>query len=162
MSNDGARDRAGDVLARLQKQLEDLAAMQKKQAALKFTAQAADGTVAVTVDARGQVVKTVIEKSFLDDHDWEELGGYITEAAQAAAQDVAQQVAEMLAPINERYRKFPTFSDIVEGLPDPSDVMPPGLDAFAPAAQRQDPSVSSPGGRFDHGDGDNEFPTVKR
>jgi DNA-binding protein YbaB len=162
VSSDAARDRVVDVLARLRDQLSDFAAMQRKQAALELNAQAADGTVEVTVNARGQLIKTVIDNSYLDDHDFDELGGYITEAAQAAVQDVGQRVAEMLAPINERYRNFPTFSDIVEGIPDPSDLMPPGLDAFAPASQRQDTSVSSAGGRYDDGDGDGAFPTVKR
>jgi hypothetical protein len=80
--------------------------LQKKQAALKLTAQAADGAVEVTVNARGQVVKTVVDKSYLDDHDFEDLGDHITEAAQAAARDAAGRVAKMLAPINERHKKI--------------------------------------------------------
>jgi DNA-binding protein YbaB len=151
------------MLARLRDQLGDIAAMQKKQAALKLSAQAADGTVEVTVNARGQLVKTVIDKSYLDDHDFDELGDYITEAAQTAARDVGGRVAELLAPINERHKTFPTFSDIVEGLPDPSDLMLPGVDAFPLDRQRQaGPAVSSAGGPYDDGDGEAEFPTVRR
>ena len=152
----------GDALVRLQTQLGDIAAMQKQQAELKFNVQAADGTVEVTVDARGQLIKAVIDKSYLDDHDFDELGGYVTQAAQTAAQGVGQRVADLLAPLNERYGKLPKFSEIVEGLPDPADLFPPGLDAFAPGRQRRDgDSVSSAGGLYGDGAGDGEFPTVK-
>jgi DNA-binding protein YbaB len=163
LSNDAARDRVGEVLADLRDELADIASIQKKQAELKVAGQAADGSVEVTVNARGQVVKTVIDTSYLDDHGFEDLGGYITEAAQAAAGEAGRRVAEMLAPINERSRKLPSFSEIVEGLPDPSDVMPPGLDLFGPGSRRREDSpVSSAGARYDDGDGETEFPAVKR
>ena len=162
LSNEEARDRLADVLGGLQDQLSDIGSLQKKQATLKLTAQAADGTVEVTVNARGQVVKTVVDKSYLDDHDFDDLGDHITEAAQAAARDAAGRVAEMLAPINERHKKFPSFSDIVEGLPDPTDLTPPGLDAVAgPRRRRESESASSTDGIYDDG-GDADFPAVRR
>lgn len=161
MSNEAARDRLTDVLGQLQDQLTDIAAIQKKQAALKVDAEAADGTVQVTVNARGQLVKAVIDKSYLDEHDFEELGDHVLEAAQAAAQDAGRRVAELLAPINERHAKFPSFSDIVEGIADPKDLVPPGLDGFAGVPGRKEPSASSPGGPYDDG-GDGDFPTVRR
>ena len=163
MSNEAARDRVNDMLAGLRDQLADVAAMQKKQAELTAGGQAADGTVEVTVNARGQVVRTVIDKSYFDDHEFEELGGHITEAAQAAAAEASRRVAEMLAPITERHNKMPSLSDIVEGLPDPSDVLPPGLDLFGPGPRPQeDSSVPSAGARYDDGEGEAEFATVKR
>lgn len=163
MSNDAARHRLSDVLGLLQNQVADIAAMQEKQAALKLTGHAADGTVEVTVNARGQLVETTIDKSFLDDHDFEDLGHYITEAAGAAAKDAAQRVAELMAPINERHKKFPSFSDIVDGMPDPADLMPPGLDDFAAAPRRQkDPLVSTAPGIYDNSAEETDFPTVRR
>src|SRR5262249_5719341 len=133
------------------------------QAALEPSAQAADGTVEVTVNAQGQVVKTVIDESFLDDHDFDDLGDYVTEAAQTAAKDAGRRVAEMLAPINERHGELPSFFDVVAGLPDARDLMPPGFDAFGPAASFG--HGSSAGGLYDDGDdgrGGAEFPTVRR
>jgi DNA-binding protein YbaB len=166
LTNDEARHRLSDVLGLLQNQVADIAAMREKQAALEVTGHAADGTVEATVNARGQLVKTVIDKSFLDDHDFEDLGDYITEAAQAAAKDAAQRVAEMLAPINERHRKFPSLAEVVEGMPDPRDLMPPGLDTFVPAPSRRDgSSVSSADGRYDNApahEDEADFPTVRR
>lgn len=161
MNNDAARERVGDVLAGLRDQLADIAVMQKKQAELRADGQAADGTVKVTVNAHGQVVKTVIDKSYLDDHDFEELGGHVTEAAQAAAGEAGRRMAELLAPINERHNKLPSLSDIVDSLPDLSDVMAPGLEMFGPGPRRQQGSVSADA-RYDDGDGEAKFPTVKR
>jgi hypothetical protein len=106
------------MLSDMRDQLADIAAMEKKQAELEVGGKAADGTVQVTVNARGQVVKTEIDKSYLDDHEFEELGGHITEAVQAAAAEAGRQVAEMLAPINERHNKLPSLSDIINSLPD--------------------------------------------
>lgn len=160
MSNDAARDRVGEVLAGLRDQLGDIAEMQKKQAALQVKGQAAEGSVEVTVDAQGRVVRTVIDKSYLDDHDVEELGDHFTEAAQAAAGEASRRVAEMLAPINERHSKFPSLSDIVEGLPDPNDLLSPGLDVFGPST-RPRPDSSAPAARYDDHYGEGEFPTVK-
>jgi DNA-binding protein YbaB len=151
-------------LARLRDQLADFAALRKKQAALEVSATAAEGRVVVTVNARGQVVKTLIDKSYLDDHDFDELGDHITEAAQTAARDAGGRVAEMLAPINERRQSFPSFSDILEGLPDLEDVLPPGLEVFSGAPSRREGSPQSWAGGIDDdgGDGGAEFPTVRR
>jgi DNA-binding protein YbaB len=163
LSIESARDRLGDVLAGVRDQLADIAAVQKKQAELKVDGQAAEGSVEVTVNARGQVVNAVIDKSYLDDHDFEDLGGHITEAAQAAAGEAGRRVAEMLAPINERHKNLPSFSDIVEGLPELSDVLPPELDLFGAGPRRQGNSSASPAGaRYDDGDGEAEFPAVRR
>lgn len=163
MTGDATRDRLAEVLAGLQDQLADMAAIRKKQAMLTVDGKAADDTVEVTVNAQGQLVKAVIDKSYLDDHDFEELGDHITEAAQAAAADAGRQLADMVAPINERHSKFPSFSDIVDGLPDPSDLIPPGLDAFGPDTRpRKNASACVPGARYDDGEGEAEFPTVKR
>jgi DNA-binding protein YbaB len=163
LSNDALRDGVTDVLGRLRDQLADIAAVQKKQAALKLSAQAADGTVEVTVNARGQLVNTVIDESYLDDHDFDELANFITQAAQTAATEAAHRVAEMMGPITQRQRSFPSFSDIVDGLPDVADLIPPGLDTFSAPPQPQD-GHTNPLGAIHDFDGDSgvEFPTVRR
>jgi DNA-binding protein YbaB len=162
VDGDAARDQVGDVLFGLRDQLADIAAMEKKQTELKVDGKAADDTVQVTVNARGQVVKTTIDKSYLDDHEFEELGDHITEAAQAAAAEAGRRVAEMLAPINARHGKLPSLSDIVDSMPDLSDVIPQGLEIFGLGSRRQkDPLVSSDA-KYDEGDGQGEFPAVRR
>lgn len=162
LSNEAAHGRMADVMAGLRDQLSDISAMQKKQAVLKFTAQAADGKVEATVDARGQLVKLVVDKSYLDNHDFENLGDHIAEAARAAAKGANRRVAEMLAPINERHKEFLLFSDVLKGVRHPKDLMPPELNAFAGSPEGPEGSPASPaGGRYDDG-GDAAFPTVRR
>ncbi|MEZ0363593.1 YbaB/EbfC family nucleoid-associated protein [Mycobacterium sp. pUA109] len=107
-----------DVLARVQEQMGELAAIQQKQAALTALATAADGTVEVSVDAHGKVIKTVIDEFYLEEFDFADLGGYITAAAQAAARDVNTRAAELMVPLREARQKFPSLSDIVDGAPD--------------------------------------------
>jgi DNA-binding protein YbaB len=166
LGDDAANQEVADLLARLQEQLADVAEMQKKRAALTASAQVADGTVEVTVDAGGRLVKAVIDKSYLDDHDLEDLGGFVGEAARLAAADVDGRVAEMLGPIGERHGLFPSFSDVVAGVPQLRDLVPPGLDLFAAAPWRQGGvSPSSAGVDDDGGGGERDgvgFPTVRR
>ena len=123
MSSDAARHELAEVLALAQEQMADLAVMQKKRAALTAGATVADGTVEVTVNAQGIVTKTVVHPSYLDEFGIEDLGDYITQAAQAAAADVGRRSAELLTPLNERRKKFPSLSDIIDGAPDFRDMM---------------------------------------
>jgi DNA-binding protein YbaB len=152
MSNDAMSHQMNEVFGLLQEQMADIAAMQKKQAALMTSAAVADGLVEVTVNAHGQLVKTVIDESYLDEHEFEELANHITEAARAAAGEATRRVSEMMTPINERRKAFPALSEIVEGAPDLRDLMAGGLEGVASAGPRQD---------SDGGGGDGAFPIVK-
>jgi DNA-binding protein YbaB len=161
VNNDAAREQLADMLLDLQDQMGDIAKVQQTIAALQVERRAAEDSITVTVNARGQLVKAVVDESFLHDHDFEELGHYLTEAARAAADEAGRRVAELMAPINERHKKFPSFSDIVAGLPDPANLMSPGLDIFGGAAQ---PPQASTAGRADDDVAESgfEFPTVRK
>jgi DNA-binding protein YbaB len=154
LNNEARRHQMTEVLALVQEQMADIAALQKKQAELTASAEAADGMVEVTVNAHGHLVKTVIDESYLDEYEFEELPDHITEAAQAAARKAARRVAELMAPITERRQGLPSLSQIIEGAPDLRDFTPPWLDPFGATRPRQDPEGS---------DGRDEatFPTVK-
>ncbi|HYZ67191.1 MAG TPA: YbaB/EbfC family nucleoid-associated protein [Mycobacterium sp.] len=155
MSNDELRHEMTEVLALVQEQLADIAAMQQRQAELTSSAAVADGMVEVTVNAAGHVIDTVIDESYLDEHEFEELPVHITQAAQAAARDVARRVNEMMVPINERRKRFPSLSEFVDGAPDLRDLAPPWPQP-----------VAAPSARHDHDDDDGReesaFPTVRR
>jgi DNA-binding protein YbaB len=161
---DGAAgDRLAGVLADLRDQLSDFVAVRKELAGLEVSAAVAEGSVEVTVNAHGQVIKTLIDECYLDEYGFDELGGHITEAAQAAAGQAAQRVAKTLAPINERHKGFASFSDLVQGLPDVEDLMPPGFEVFGPAMSSGQVSVSLVDGIGDDGDeGAAGFPRVRR
>lgn len=145
------RHQVTEVMALVQEQLSDIAAAQQRQANLTASGAAADGMVEVTVNAAGQLIETVIDESYLDDHEFDGLGSHITEAAQAASREAARRVAEIMAPISERRTALLSFSEGVDGAPDLSAVAPPWLDPFAPD-RRPRPS----------GDDETRFPTVRR
>lgn len=144
-----------EVLALVQEQMADIAAMQKKQAEITAKAAVADGMVEVTVNAHGHLIDTIIDESYLDEHEFSELAEHVTEAAQAAVKDAARRVTELMVPISERRKQFPSLSEFIDGAPDLRDLAPPG---FRPAA--------AAGSHHDHVDDDgredNPFPTVRR
>lgn len=125
-----------DVLALVQEQMADLAALQQKQSALTAIGTAADRTVEVTVDARGVVTKTVIDASYLDEFEFAELGTHVTAAARAAAAEVGRRAAELIAPLNERRHMLPSLSDIVEGAPDIGALVDDMVATMGPAPAR--------------------------
>jgi DNA-binding protein YbaB len=154
LNNDELRHEMTEVLALVQEQMADLAAMEQKRAALTATAVTADGMVEVTVNAQGQLVKTVIDEAYLDDHEFDELANHITQAAQEAAGNAARQITELLAPIGERRKRLPPLSDIVDGAPDLRDLVP---------SWSQPVAATGPRHQHDDDDGrDSAFPTVRR
>lgn len=154
MSNDELRHEMTEVLALVQEQMADIAALQRKQAELTAKAAVAEGMVEVTVNAHGQLVKTVIDESYLDEYEFDELSEHITEAAQAAARDAARRVTEMMVSISDRRKRFPSLSEFVDGAPDLRDLVPPWRQPVA-AAPRHDHDD-------DDGRGESAFPTVRR
>jgi len=155
LSNAATGDEMADVLALVQEQLADIAVVQQRQAELTGSASSAGGMVEVTVDARGQVVKTVIDGCYLDENEFEELAGHVTEAAGAAAREVGRRVADMMVPISERRGALPAFSEVLEGAPDLGELIPPGFDLYA-AARPPQTAPDADGGE------ESAFPTVRR
>jgi DNA-binding protein YbaB len=123
VNNDAARHELEETLELVHEHLADLAVVERKRAALSATATAADGTVEVTVDARGIVSATTVDDSYLDDFEMADLGDFVTAAAQEAAGEVGRQSAELLAPLADRRARFPSLSDIVDGAPDLRELM---------------------------------------
>lgn len=154
MSNDALRHQMTEVLALVQEQMADIAAVQREQAQLTASAEAADGLVEVTVDARGHVIETVIDETYLDEYELEELGGHVTEAAQSAAQLVAQRASALMVPIDERRRMLPSLSDIADGAPDLRDL--------TRSVYGNDDTTVVPAGEPEDDDRDESaFPTVR-
>lgn len=112
------------MLTLVEQQIADLAGLHQKRATLTATAAVADGAVQVTVDAQRMVIDTAIDESYFDNFDFVALGAHITAAAQSAAAEIAQRSAELLAPLAERRRRFPSLSGVVDDVPDLSDVLP--------------------------------------
>jgi DNA-binding protein YbaB len=155
LNNDALRHEMIDVLALVREQMADIAAVQKKQAELTATGEAADGMVEVTVNASGQLLKTIIDQSYLDEYEFDELADHITEAAQAAVRDATHRMSEMMVPIGERRKRFPSLSEFVEGAPDLRDLVPEWRQSVASTSSRDERDD-------DEGMQDNAFPTVRR
>lgn len=153
MSNDALRHQMTEVLALVSEQMADIAAVQREQAQLTATADEADGLVQVTVDARGHVIETVIDESYLEEYELEELGGHVTAAAQTAANDVAQRSAALMMPIEERRRMMPSLSDIADTAPDLRDLT---RSVFG-----HDDAAVQAGAPEDDGRDESAFPTVR-
>jgi DNA-binding protein YbaB len=153
LDNDAARHDLTEALALVQEHMADLAIVEKKRAALSATATAADGTVVVTVDARGVVSTAAVDESYFDDYGLAELGHYVTAAARAAAGDVERQTAELLAPLADRRAQFPSLSEVVKGAPDIRDLVP----HLNPVDQQQQYAGNDNHGGEDTGD----YPIVR-
>jgi DNA-binding protein YbaB len=154
MSNDAIRNEFSQVLALVQEQMRDLSNIQQQRSALSATATAADGTVEVTVNAQRTVTTTVVDESYLDDHEITELGAHITSAAQAAVRQMDKRSEALLAPMNARRKAVSEISGNVIGLP--------GFrEALAEVSAMGDPSPSEPTPTGNDGDTDSSFPTIR-
>jgi DNA-binding protein YbaB len=154
LNNDALRHEMTDVLALVREQMADIAVLQKKQAELIATGEAAHGLVEVTVNAHGQLLNTVIDESYLEEYEFDELADHVTEAAQAAVREASQRMSEMMVPISERRKRFPSLSEFVEGAPDLRDLVPQWRQPVASTSPRDERGD-------DDGRPDSAFPTVR-
>jgi DNA-binding protein YbaB len=155
VSNDSIRNDFGQVLALVQEQMRDLSNIQQQRSTMVAKATTADGTVEVTVNAQRTVVKTVVDESFLEDHEFGELGGHITTAAQAAVRQLDKRSEALLAPMNERRKAVSEISANVIGLPGFREALAE-VSAMGDSFQSQPKPTDG-----DDGDGDSPFPTIR-
>jgi DNA-binding protein YbaB len=143
VDNDAMRHEVGDLLARVQDQMRDLSEMQQKRSTLAATASVADGTVEVTVNAQNILTDVTIHEDYLNDYEFADLGGYITDAVQAAGAEMQRQSTAMVAPLLERRQSLSLVSGLAADIPElqqllsgmnlPASLFPPGV-APAPEA----------------------------
>ncbi|KAA0096633.1 YbaB/EbfC family DNA-binding protein [Mycolicibacterium sp. P1-18] len=154
MSNESIRNEFGQVLALVQEQMRDLANVQQQRSTMMARATAADGMVEVTVNAQRTVVKTVVDDTYLDDHELADLGGHVTSAAQAAVRQLDQRSEALLAPMNERRKAVSEISGNVIGLP--------GFrEALAEVSAMGDSLNSPPEPVTNDGEDASSFPTIR-
>lgn len=135
MDNDDVRHEFDHVFSLVQEQMGELSVMQQKQMALTATGTAAEGLVEVSVDARRMVTKTVIDESYLDEFEFADLSGYVTAAAQSAAEKLEQRSAALLAPLNERRQRISSLAGRVGDAPDFAELLA-GLNSVVADKQR--------------------------
>ncbi|GAS97985.1 uncharacterized protein RMCC_4950 [Mycolicibacterium canariasense] len=154
MSNESIRSEFGQVLALVQEQMRDLNNIQQQRSTMVARATAADGLVEVTVNAHRTIVKTVVDESYLDDHELAELGAHVTSAAQAAVRQLDKRSEALLAPMNERRKAVSEISGNVIGLP--------GFrEALAEVSAMGDALQPQPRPTENDGDDATSFPTIR-
>jgi len=154
MDNESIRSEFGQVLALVQEQMRDLANVQQQRSTMVGKATAADGLVEVTVNAQRTVVETVVDESYLEEHEFAELGGHVTSAAQAAVRQLDRRAETLLAPMNKRRKAVSEISGNVIGLP--------GFrEALAEVSAMGDSLRPQPGPAENQGDDGSSFPTIR-
>lgn len=154
MSNESIRSELGEVLALVQEQMRDLSNIQQERSTMMARATAADGMVEVTVNAQRTVVKTIVDESYLDDHEFAELGAHVTRAAQAAVRQLDKRSEALLAPMNERRKAVSGIAGNVIGLP--------GFrEALAEVTAMGDSLQAEPTPTENEGDDGSSFPTIR-
>jgi len=81
------------------------------------------GRVTVSVNADGVLIDVKFGRG-VEELEYADLSRAILKAAQDATADVARQTQELMAPIQEERARLPKLSDLVEGMPDLSSLMP--------------------------------------
>jgi DNA-binding protein YbaB len=134
VSNDALRHEFDHVMDLVQNQMRDLASLKERQDRLSATVAVADGMVAVTMNGQRVITDTVIDESFFDDYELNELGGFVTRAAQAAAREVERRVMEMVAPLSDRRQELMDASAHATDVPEMAELFSQ-LKAFTPSRQ---------------------------
>lgn len=154
MSNDEARHLFADAFGLLQDQMQQMAEIQERREELVAKGVAADGAVEVTVDAHGVVTDVTVDDAYLDDHEFEELGGHVVAAAQEAAREMERQAQEVFAPLVERRTAITDLSASIRDVPEFGE-------ALAAVQSWSLPGGSSATLGKGRADGTESFPTVR-
>jgi DNA-binding protein YbaB len=157
VSNDLMRSELGEVLALVREQMSDLSNVQQQRSSLVATASVAGGLVEVTVDAQRMVTRTVVHESYLDEHEFSELGGHVTSAARAAVRALDQRAQALLAPMNDRRKAVSHIAGNVIDVPGVREALAE-VSAMGDALNPQSETVENHD--VDRGDG-SLFPTVR-
>ncbi|MGC5249336.1 YbaB/EbfC family nucleoid-associated protein [Gordonia sp. DT219] len=135
-----------ELMASAQEQLTAIGEVQRRRAQLVAHATVADRTVTVHVNAQGVVIKTEIDPDFLDEYDFEDLAGFVTEAAQQAAANVARQGEAMMESIRKANAALPSLSEVLDGAPDLRDfAITPEQISTAPPGSTERSTAPHPG-----------------
>jgi len=118
MDNESLRHDLNEVMALVKDQMREFSAAQQARTTLSGCGVAADGLVEVTVDAQRMVTSTVVAETYLQDFEFADLAGHITDAAQAAVRDVERRAVELFAPMARHRQALSAISGRVLDAPE--------------------------------------------
>ena len=129
MANEEMKDMLGSLLEDLAAQQRDMATLQQRLAAVTASANSTDDLVTAWVNTQGIVISLKFHPDAVDRAGGlENLGRYIVEAVQQAAQNASAQVQEITAPMQARVDGMPQMSELFPGIPDAKDFLPEPVD----------------------------------
>ncbi|MGV9712482.1 YbaB/EbfC family nucleoid-associated protein [Gordonia sp. NPDC003424] len=162
MPNEEMKDMLHDLLADLEKQKADMSTLQQRLAAVTASASSSEDLVTAWVNTKGVLIQLKFHPDAVERAGGlSNLGRYITEATQKAAQEAQKQVDGIMGPIKERVGNLPKMSEMFAGLPDLDDFVPEPVD---PSIESPDSPVrpSSPYAEDEHYEDVDDDPRARR
>ena len=115
------RARLDDVLAEYERMRRNAADTQRRVQAMRGTASTSDGTVRVTVDARGKPVAFDIEPRAYRRYSPSQLATELLRLVDEAAAQVTAEMADAMAPF---LPAGVSYADLLSGKADPASLSP--------------------------------------
>lgn len=114
------RDQAGvdALMGEFNSIMADIRSARERAVLVNATVRKLDDNIAVSVNAEGVVVDTVIDEDALSRFPASRIAAAITEAAQEGAREVSEKRRAIWDPVNERSAQLPRASDIDPTIPD--------------------------------------------
>ncbi|MYR07536.1 YbaB/EbfC family DNA-binding protein [Gordonia sp. SID5947] len=136
MANEEMKEMLHGLLQDLEKQKADMSTLQQRLAAVTASATSSDDLVTAWVNTKGILIQLKFHPDAVDRAGGlSNLGRYITEATQKAAQQAQTQMDEIMAPMKARMDTLPQISEMFPGLPDLDDFVP---EPVAPSTEPPD------------------------
>ncbi|GAB2688914.1 YbaB/EbfC family nucleoid-associated protein [Nocardia thraciensis] len=113
-----------DLMDDIQDTLETIARLQRERTALVGKASVRRGRVSAVVNADSVLVDLKFGRD-VEDLEYPELARAVIEAVQEASADVNRKARELMSPLDEQRARLPKLSDMVPGMPDLREQVPP-------------------------------------
>ncbi|WP_280266725.1 YbaB/EbfC family nucleoid-associated protein [Nocardia wallacei] len=124
MSGRFGPDEFPDLMDDIQDTLQTIARLQRERTALVGKASVRRGRVSAVVNADSVLVDLKFGRD-VEDLDYPELARAVVEAVQEASADVNRKSRELMSPLDAQRARLPKLSDMVPGMPDLREQVPP-------------------------------------
>ncbi|WP_433195546.1 YbaB/EbfC family nucleoid-associated protein [Nocardia sp. CA-107356] len=106
-----------------EKQMGEIARLQRERNLIVGRATVQGKRITVTVNADGVIISVEFGPK-IDELRYSEIAMAVVAAAQQAAADATRRAQELMAPLLTHRAQLPKLSDLVEGIPDLTAMMP--------------------------------------
>ncbi|MBF6171411.1 YbaB/EbfC family nucleoid-associated protein [Nocardia blacklockiae] len=113
-----------DLMEDIQDTLQTIARLQQERIALQGKGSVRRGRVTAIVNADSVLVDLKFGRD-VEELEYADLARAVVEAVQEASADVARKTQQLMAPLDEQRARLPKLSDMVPGMPDLRQQVPP-------------------------------------